>query len=131
MLNPSQIIDRKSKLFVIILAVMIAILSVPVIIPHILHGYHLVHIGIHVSGITLSVFLSILALIAYRNLKTKRMQFTLIAFLMFVTTEVVTLIDAAWPGIYDFAPGISLSEIGHMLLIATLSMLSIGVFRND
>lgn len=131
MLNPSQIIESKSKLFLITLIAMISLLAVPVIIPHVLHGYHILHIGIHISGITLSVFLSILALLAYRNLKTKRMQVTVIAFLMFVSTELVTLVDATWPGIYDFGEVITLSEIGHMLLIATLAMLAVGVFRND
>lgn len=130
MLNPSQIFYSKSSLFSVILAAVIALLAVPVIIPHVLHGYHMVHIAIHISGITLSMFLSILAFLAYKNVRTKRLQFTCIAFLIFVSTEIITLIDATWPNVYDLGY-ITLSEIGHILLIVTLSMLSVGVFRND
>lgn len=130
MLNPEQIFTRKSNLFTIILAVIIALLAIPVIIPHILHGYHMVHIGIHIIGLTLSTFLLILASHAYKNLKTTRMLFTLISFSMFVSSEIVTLIDATWPSMYD-SEYMTMSEIGHILLIITLGMLAIGVFRND
>lgn len=130
MFNPSQLFYNKSSLFSIILAAVFAILAIPVIIPHVLHGYHLVHIGIHIAGITLSIFLSVLAILAYKNVRTKRMQFTCIAFLIFVSTEIITLIDATWPNVYDLGY-VTLSEIGHVLLIVTLSMLAVGVFRND
>jgi len=130
MLNPEQIFTKKSNLFVIVLAAVIALLAIPVIIPHILHGYHMVHIGIHIVGLTLSTFLFILALYAYKNLKTTRMLFTLISFSMFVSSEIVTLIDATWPSLYDLGY-MTMAEIGHILLIITLGMLAIGVFRND
>lgn len=130
MMNPSQIFTSKSNLFTIVLAVVIGLLAIPVIIPHVLHGYHMVHIGIHIAGITLSIFLSILAIIAYKNLKTKKMLFTLVSFTVFVTAEIVTLIDATWPVIYDLE-FMTLSEVGHVLLLVTLGMLSLGVFRND
>lgn len=58
------------------------------------------------------------------------MLFTFVAFSMFLSAEIVTLIDATWPTMYDLA-GITLSELGHALLLTTLGMLSIGVFRND
>lgn len=130
MFNPDLILGAKSRIFSVVLVCIISLLAIPIIIPHVLHGYHMIHIGIHITGITLSVFLSILAFLAYNNLKTQRMKFTLVAFLMFVSTEIVTLIDATWPNIYDLGP-ISLSEIGHILLITTLSLLSVGVFKND
>lgn len=76
------------------MAAIIALLAIPVIIPHVLHGYHMVHIGIHIAGLTLSSFLLILAIHAYKNLKTTRMMLTSISFSMFVSAEIVTLIDA-------------------------------------
>ncbi len=130
MMNPSHLLSRKSNLFTIILATVIGLLAIPVIIPHVLHGYHMVHIGIHVAGLTLSTFLSILAVMAYKSLKTKKMLFSLSAFTVFVAAEIVTLIDATWPTIYDLGY-MTLSEVGHVLLLVTLGMLSIGVFRND
>lgn len=130
MMNPAQLFSRKSNLFAIVLSVIVGLLAIPVIIPHVLHGYHMVHIGIHIAGITLSVFLSLLAVMAYKSLKTTKMLLTLISFTVFVIAEVVTLVDATWPTIYDL-DYITLSDMGHMLLIVTLGVLSLGVFRND
>lgn len=130
MMNPNHLFDSKSNLFTIVLAAVIGLLAIPVIIPHVLHGYHMIHIAIHVAGLTLSVFLSILAIMAYKSFKTKKMLFSLLAFSVFVAAEIVTLIDATWPAIYDLGY-MTLSEVGHVLLLVTLGMLSIGVFRND
>ncbi|KEQ56024.1 hypothetical protein AAA799P11_00009 [Marine Group I thaumarchaeote SCGC AAA799-P11] len=130
MMNATHIFTRKSNLFTIVLAAVIGLLATPVIIPHVLHGYHMIHIGIHIAGITLSVFLSILAIIAYKNLRTNKMLFTLISFLVFVAAEIVTLVDATWPTMYDLEY-MTLSEVGHILILITLGMLSLGVFRND
>ena len=125
-----SILERKSTLFGIVLLVVIGTLSIPIIVPHIFHGYHVVHIGLHVGGITLAVFISLIAIIAYLRLKTKRLLFTSLAFSIFVVAESVLLIDATWPTLYDIGV-VSLLEIGHILTITTLGLMALGVFRND
>ena len=110
--------------------VVIGTLAIPIILPHIFHGYHVVHIGLHVGGITLAVFISLIAFIAYFRLKTKRLLFSTIAFSIFIIAETVLLIEATWPSLYDIG-AISLLEVGHILTITTLALLAIGVFRND
>jgi len=128
--RPERIVERKSTLFSIVVTGVVAILALPIIIPHLLHGYHLVHIFLHIGGITLSVFISVLAGIAYCRLRTKRLLLSAIAFTNFIAAEVVLLIDATWPNIYDLE-GISFSEVGHLLTFVTLGLLALGVFRND
>ena len=130
MFRPERIVERKSALFSIVVTGVVAILALPVIIPHLLHGHHLAHIILHVGGITLAVFISILAGFAYYRLRTKRLLLSAIAFANFIAAEVVLLVDATWPSIYDleFMP---LSEVGHLLTFATLGLLALGVFRND
>ena len=108
----------------------IAILALPIIIPHLLHGYHLAHIFLHVVGITLAVFITILAGLAYSRLKTKRLLLSAIAFANFIAAEFVMLIDTTWPTIYDLGD-MPLTEVGHLLTFATLGLLALGVFRND
>ena len=39
--KPERIIERKSTLFSIVVTGIVAILALPIIIPHLLHGYHL------------------------------------------------------------------------------------------
>ena len=125
-----MILERKSALFSIVVVVMVAILAIPVIIPHILHGFHMAHIVLHIGGIILAVFISLLAILAYSRLRTKRLLITSIAFGIFIAAESVLLIDATWPTIYDF-DAMPLLEVGHLLTFTTLGMLALGVFRND
>jgi len=117
-------------LFSIVSIMMVGFLAIPVIIPHILHGSHMAHIGLHIGGITFAVFITILAVLAYSKLKTKRMLITSVAFGIFMAAEFVLLIDATWPTLYDFDV-MPLLEVGHLLTFGTLGMLVLGVFRND
>ena len=128
--RPESIVERKSTLFSIVVAGVIAILAMPIIIPHLLHGYHLAHIFLHVGEITLAVFISVLAGFAYYRLKTKRLLLSAAAFANFIAAEIILLVDATWPSIYDLAE-LSLSEVGHLLTFVTLGLLALGVFRND
>ena len=128
--RPETLLERKSALFSIVVIGIIAILAIPVIIPHILHGFHIAHIFLHVGGITLAVFITLLATIAYFRLRTKRLLLSAIAFANFIVAESVLLIDATWPSIYDLGE-MPLLEVGHLLTFSTLGLLAIGVFRND
>jgi len=128
--RPEKIVERKSTLFSLVVAGVIAILALPIIIPHLLHGYHLAHIFLHVGGITLAVFISVLATIAYYRLKTKRLLLSAAAFTNFIAAQIVLLVDVTWPNVFDL-PELSLSEVGHLLTFITLGLLALGVFRND
>ena len=122
--------EKKSTLFSIVVAGIVAILALPIIVPHLLHGYHIAHIFLHIGGITLAVFITILAGFAYSRLRTKRLLLSAIAFTNFIAAEFVLLIDTTWPTIYDLGD-MPLSEVGHLLTFATLGLLALGVFRND
>jgi hypothetical protein len=128
--RPESIVEKKSTLFSIVVAGVVAILALPIIVPHLLHGYHIAHIFLHIGGITLAVFITILAGIAYSRLRTKRLLLSAIAFANFIAAEFVLLIDTTWPTIYDLGD-MPLSEVGHLLTFATLGLLALGVFRND
>jgi hypothetical protein len=125
-----NILERKSTLFSVVVTGVIAILALPIIIPHLLHGYHLAHIFLHIGGITLAVFIATLALAAYFRLRTKRLLLSAIAFTTFIGAESVLLIDSTWPHIYDIGL-MPLNEVGHLLTFITLGLLALGVFRND
>ena len=125
-----QLLEKKSSLFSIVVVGVIAVLAVPVILPHIFHTHHVLHIFLHVGGMSLAVFVTLLALLAYYRLKTKRLLLTFIAFANFIAAETVNLIASTWPNIYDIGD-VSLLEVAHLLTFGTLALLAIGVFRND
>jgi len=130
LLRPETLLERKSTLFSVVVAGVIGILAFPVIAPHLLHGMHIVHIFLHIGGITLAVFITLLATIAYLRLRTKRLLLSAIAFANFIVAESFLLIDATWPNIFSVAD-LPLLEVGHILTFTTLGLLAIGVFRND
>jgi len=130
MFRPESIIEKKSTLFSIVVAGIVTILAFPIIGPHLFHGYHIAHIFLHVGGITLAVFITVLATFAYSKLRTKRLLLSAVAFANFIASEAVRLIDTTWPTAFDLGD-MPLSEVGHLLTFATLGLLALGVFRND
>ena len=130
LISPENLLERKSTLFSVVVTGVIAILALPIIIPHMFHGFHLAHIFLHIGGIILAVFIATLALSAYFRLRTKRLLLSAIAFTTFIGAESALLIDSAWPHLYDIGL-IPLNEIGHLLTFITLGLLALGVFRND
>ena len=128
--KPENILERKSTLFSVVVTGVIAILAIPIIIPHLFHGYHLAHIFLHIGGITLAVFISTLAISAYVRLRTKRLLLSAIAFTTFIGAELALLVDSSYPNVFDFGI-LPLNEVGHLLTFITLGLLALGVFRND
>ena len=130
MFRAENILERKSTLFSVVVTGVIAILALPIIIPHLLHGYHLAHIFLHIGGITLAVFIATLAISAYFRLRTKRLLLSAVAFSTFIGAESALLLDSTWPNLYDIGI-MPLDEVGHLLTFITLGLLALGVFRND
>ena len=130
MFKPENILERKSTLFSVVVTGVIAILAIPIIIPHLFNGYHLAHIFLHIGGITLAVFISTLAISAYFRLRTKRLLLSAVAFTTFIGAESALLVDSSYPNVFDFGI-LPLDEVGHLLTFITLGLLALGVFRND
>lgn len=125
-----EIIERKPALFSVTVCTVLSILAVPVIIPHMLHGYHMAHIILHIAGLTLAIFITTLAVAAHRRTKSRRLLISSLAFGCFAVSETVLLVDTVWPFLAN-AWVLPLQEIGHLLVFSALGMLALAVFRND
>lgn len=122
--------ERKGNLFVLCVFAAIGVMFLPVILPHVFHGYHIIHIGMHIAGLALAIFLTISASYAYVKIRTKRLVTTAAAFSMFIAAEVFSIIDVTWPFTF-YVDTVSMAEISHLLIIGMLGIFSIGVFRRD
>jgi len=128
--RPHTLIETKSTLLSVIIFSLIGALSIPVILPHLFHKFTLFHVLLHISGIGFAFFLTLVAAVAFSRIRTYRLLFTMIAFCSFAAAESFSLIDAAWQYQYfwwEFSP----AEVGHLLMIFTLLMFALGVFRRD
>ena len=130
MQKESHFLENRPKLFAIVIFTVIGILAVPVILPHIFHRFQVFHILLHLSGVAIGSFLTIISALAYTRIRTKRMMFTTIAFGLFAVAEVFSVIDAAWQYTY-YLGAISADEVGHILELCTLGMFALSVFRRD
>jgi hypothetical protein len=108
----------------------VGVLAIPVILPHIFHKFQIFHILVHLSGVSLAVFLSIISAIAYSRVETKRLFFTMLAFSLFIISEALSLVAAAWQYTYYLGP-FPADEIGHFFELSALGMFALSVFRKD
>jgi len=126
----TQITEKKSTLFSVVIFAVIGILIAPIILPNLFHGAHTLHIMLHVAGMIAAVFLTVVSSMAYIKLRTKRLLFTFIAFSFFIAAEAISLMDVTWP--FTFYVGqLSFSEIEHILIIGMLGIFTLAIFRND
>jgi len=123
-----SLVENKSKLFAIIIFFMVAVLAVPLVLPQIHHKLTLFNVLIHLTAMSVAIFLSTVAIIAYSRLRTQRLLFTTIAFSVFAVSQSFSLIAAEWPDAYYAIVAV---ELGRLLILATLGIFALSVFRSD
>lgn len=117
----------KFKILTIISGILISV-SVPLFLPHIEHG-HGVHTLIHISGIILGTFLSVVGAITYLEYKTPRLLLVFFAFLAITIGEILSaanMLLVFWPSYSSID-----SMITHGLILMMLTFFSFGIFRRD
>ena len=118
---------RKFKILLLITGVITAV-SVPLFLPHFLHG-HGFHTVIHIAGIILGSFLSVVGAITYLEYKTTRLLLVFFAFFTVTVAEIVSALNM----VFLFWPSYSSvdSTMTHLLILMMLTFFSIGIFRRD
>ena len=91
MLKDGQLLENRPKLFAIVIFSVIGILAIPVILPHVFHKFQVFHILLHLSGVSIASFLTIISALAYTRIRTRRLLFTMIAFALFAVSEVFSV----------------------------------------
>ena len=119
--------SRKFKVLIIISCALISV-SVPLFLPHFEKG-HGVHTIIHISGIILGSFLTVVGAITYLEYKTPRLLLVFAAFFAITVAEVLSaanMLFAFWPSHSSID-----SMLTHGLILMMLAFFSIGIFRGD
>ena len=125
-----NIVASKYKLFVIISVSIIAILAIPVILPHITHTNMIYHIFLHIVSLIIAIFLSVVSTLAYQRNGGDRLLFMTFGFLSLVVVEILYLFYTMME-IEDtnaIIPVVDI-EIPHIILLVMLTLFGIGVFK--
>ena len=118
-------------LFVLVTAITIAIL-VPLSLPHMTHPTMIYHILLHVSGVIIAAFLSVVSILAYQRSASLKVLLMTIGFASLVVVEVLYVLDLSIPMIstmHLFDIPITNIEIPHVLLLVMLVMFFTGVLK--
>ncbi|HEY6885955.1 MAG TPA: hypothetical protein VI278_18130 [Nitrososphaeraceae archaeon] len=123
-----QTISSKPKLLIIITVLAIAILSIPVIIPHITHPYMIYHIFLHIVSLIFAIFLSVVSIISYRRTNSARILFMTLGFFALAVIEILYLFHAT-ANIEDVIIPIVDIELSHIILLIMLTLFGVGILK--
>lgn len=118
---------RKFQILAIVTGIIISV-STPFFLPHFQHGHGL-HTSIHIAGIILGSFLSVIGLITYQQYKTARLLLVFFAFSTVTAAEILSasnMVFLFWPSYSSID-----SMITHLLILMMLTFFSVGIFRRD
>jgi hypothetical protein len=123
-----NITSSKPKLLATITVVIIAIMTIPVILPHIKDKSTIYHIFLHLVSVIIAIFLGVVSILAYLRNGCSRLLFMTFAFLSLSVIEAMYLFDVSSKTKDIVIPGVDI-EISHVIFLVTLTLFSIGIFR--
>ena len=123
-----RIVANKPKLLIVISAIVVAVLCLPVILPHLNHPTMIYHIVIHVISFIVSVFLGAISAAAYRRTCSIRILFMFFGFLSLSVVELIFLFDATGD-VGEIALPLIHIELPHIILLAMVALFGIGVLK--
>jgi len=119
--------SKNSKYSYLIIAVLacVIIISVPMIYGHLFHDGHLFYVAIHETGFILSSFLTVMALIAYKKTKIKRMMFSSAAFGVLSFGQGEVMYQEMNTHVVDMT---SSAEVLEYCIVAMTILFALGIF---
>jgi hypothetical protein len=127
-LAPVQESISKPVLLGLITALVVGIVA-PLVIPHAAHPSMIYHILLHMAGLTMAIFLSIVSVLAYSRNMTTRMLLMAVGFVSLALVEFFYLLQAG--GIVTgqiIVPAVNI-ELSHIILLIMVSLFGLGVLK--
>ncbi|MDW0333486.1 MAG: hypothetical protein QN423_11110 [Nitrososphaeraceae archaeon] len=123
-----SLVASKAKLLIAISVIAVAVLSIPVILPHLNHPSMIYHIVLHIASLIVAVFLTVISAVAYRRSGSSRILFMFFGFLALIIVELIYLFNAT-EDIEEVALPLVHIELPHVILLIMLTLFGVGVIR--
>jgi FtsH-binding integral membrane protein len=123
-----NMVASKAKLLIVISVIAVAVLSIPVIVPHLNHPSMIYHIVLHIVSLVVAVFLTIISAVAYRRSGSSRVLFMFFGFLALTAVELIYLFNAT-DDIGEVALPFVQIELPHIILLVMLTLFGVGVVK--
>jgi hypothetical protein len=125
---PAKESTSKPILLGLITALVLGVVA-PLVIPHVAHPSMIFHIILHMAGLTIAIFLSIVSLLAYSRNTTTRMLLMAVGFMTLALVEFFYLLQAGGITVVQvIIPTINI-ELSHIILLAMVSLFGLGVLK--
>jgi hypothetical protein len=125
---PAKESTSKPILLGLITALVLGVVA-PLVIPHAAHPSMIFHIILHMAGLTIAIFLSIVSLLAYSRNTTIRMLLMAVGFMTLALVEFFYLLQAGGITVVQvIIPTINI-ELSHIILLAMVSLFGLGVLK--
>jgi hypothetical protein len=127
-LGPVQESISKPVLLGLITALVVGVFA-PLVIPHVAHPSMIYHILLHMAGLTVAIFLSIVSSLAYSRNTTTRMLLMAVGFMSLALVEFFYLLQAGGIAVGQFIiPAVNI-ELSHVILLIMVSLFGLGVLK--
>ena len=118
----------KPILLGLITALVVGVVA-PLVVPHVAHPSMIYHILLHMAGLTIAIFLSIVSVLAYSRNTTTRMLLMAVGFMSLALVEFFYLLQAGGIVIGQvIIPAVNI-ELSHILLLIMVSLFGLGVLK--
>ena len=118
----------KPVLLALITALVVGVVA-PLVIPHVAHPSMIYHILLHMAGLTIAIFLSIVSVLAYSRNTTTRMLLMAVGFMSLALVEFFYLLQAGGIAIGQvIIPAVNI-ELSHIILLIMVSLFGLGVLK--
>jgi hypothetical protein len=125
---PAKESTSKPILLGLISALVLGVVA-PLVIPHTTHPSMIFHIILHMAGLTIAIFLSIVSFLAYSRNTTTRMLLMAVGFMTLALVEFFYLLQAGGITVVQvIIPTINI-ELSHIILLAMVSLFGLGVLK--
>ena len=123
-----NITSSKPKMLSVVTAAVLAVMAVPVILPHITDTSMIYHLLLHVISLIIAIFLGLVSILAYLRNGRSRLLFMMFGFLLLSIIEAMYLFDVT-SKIEDIVIPIVDIELSHVIFLVMLTLFGIGIFR--
>ena len=118
----------KPILLGLITALVVGIVA-PFVIPHATHPSMIYHILLHLAGLTIASFLSVISFLAYSRNTTTRMLLMAIGFMTLALVEFFYLLQSGGITVGQLIIPAANIELSHMVLLIMVSLFGLGVLK--
>jgi hypothetical protein len=123
-----NITSSKPKLLGVITAVIVTVVTVPVILPHIKDTSVIYHLLLHIISLIIAIFLGMVSISSYLRNGRSRLLFMMFGFLLLSIIEAIYLFDVI-SKIEDIVIPIVDIELSHVIFLIMLTMFGLGIFK--